>query len=219
MTTKVKLAEQVLYRLYGGFHDTASPIQMEDVQEAINQRVNADLKMQHFSMVLPSGETIPEGAMIATYENIPVVSYNRKSKCVLPVMPIMLTRNIGVYEIETSVKCKADGTTIPDLFFIPLQSGQMPLISTQPLISDLLGQVGYWVVGKEVIFHRDIITDGITLVNMNLVVFDISKYGDYDPLPIPSDMEDQIITEIIKSLAPVQQGDRMVDNFSQPIKQ
>lgn len=102
--------------------------------------------------------------------------------------------------------------------FIPVQGGQMSLIQVQPLISELMGHVGYSVIGREVVFHKDITLDGINKVNMNLVVFDIAKYNDYEPLPIPSDMEQQIVDEIIKSFAPVQQGDRVVDNFSQPTK-
>ena len=103
--------------------------------------------------------------------------------------------------------------------FIPVQGGQIAIIKSQPLISELMGHVGYWVIGKDVIFHKDISLNGVVKVSMNLVVFDIAKYGDYDPLPIPADMEEQIINEIMKALAPVQQGDRVVDNFSQPTKQ
>ena len=98
-TSKRKLAEQILYRIYGGVHTTSSPIQIEDVFEAINQKINALIKAEVFSVTLATGDTIPEGLMTATYENIDVVTYGKRSKAVLPAMPVRLPRNMGVFEI------------------------------------------------------------------------------------------------------------------------
>lgn len=98
-TSKRKLAEQILYRISGGIHSTASPVQLEDVYEAINQKVNALIKAEVFSVTLASGDTIPEGLMTATYENIKVVPYGKRSMAILPAMPVRLPRNMGVFEI------------------------------------------------------------------------------------------------------------------------
>lgn len=87
--------------------------------------------------------------------------------------------------------------------FIPLQAGQATLLKDQPMISDLLGDVGYTPYGNKVIFSRDITAEGISFVDFVLVVFDIDQYGDYDPLPIPKDSETDLVDELVKRFAPI----------------
>jgi hypothetical protein len=215
-TSKRKLAEQILYRIYGGVHTTSSPVQIEDVYEAINQKINVLIKAEVFSVTLATGDTIPEGLMTATYENVAVVTYGRKSKAVLPAMPVRLPRNMGVFEIT---KQPSDCDTCFNLLFIPLQGGQMSLIEGQKLLSNLLGHVGYEVKGNEVVFHKDIIADGINSVDMTLVVADIGSYGDYDILPISSDMEMQVVEDLVKQFAPTPEANKASDNFSNGQKQ
>jgi len=112
-TSKRKLAEQVLYRLYGGVNTSSSPVQIEDVYEAINQKINALIKAEVFSVTLASGDTIPEGLMTATYENIPVVPYGKRSKAILPAMPVRLPRNMGVFEIWNDTISDGFDTEMP----------------------------------------------------------------------------------------------------------
>ncbi len=94
MTTKRQIADQVLFKIQGGYVDVASPVQYPDVYKSIEQKMNADFKMQHFQQTLASGDTIPEHAMIATYDDIDAISYldGLKSIATLPVMPISLPR-------------------------------------------------------------------------------------------------------------------------------
>ena len=143
MTTKYKIAEQVLFKLYGGAIDISNPVQPQDVIEAVNQEVNVLLKTQHFSVTLPAGDTIPENLMIATYNDVAVTSFGgKKAKALLPAMPIALPRNMGVFEVS-------DDEYFSNLF-IPLLAGQANLVSSQPMISTLLGQTGYEVYGNAI---------------------------------------------------------------------
>ena len=208
MPSKRFIAQQVLYRLAGGLPDTSYPIKEEDIIAALNQKINTLTKAQHFSITLPNGETIPDNLMLATYTGIAVTPVGSKSKCTLPVIPVSLPRNMGVFEIYPD----SDGT----IQFIPMQAGQIFLLSNQPIISDLLGQIGYEVRSSEVVFHRDITIDEINEVNMTLVIHDILQYDDYAPLPIPADWEGLLIDELEKDFAPVRQAPdkAIVDNYN-----
>lgn len=208
MATKKSLAEQILYKLQGGFPDIASAVDERDIIEAIGQALNTILKMQHFSVTMAAGETIPDGLMVATYEGVAVAPYgNKKAKALLPAMPISLPRNMGVLEVspDSNFKC----------LYIPLMAGQSHLLQEQPLISDLLGEVGYEVYGHAIIFTKDITIDNTVTVYIRLVVMDIAKYDIYTPLPIPRDYEGAVMEEVLKMFVPVQPGEKIVDSYTE----
>lgn len=99
--------------------------------------------------------------------------------------------------------------------YIPLQNGQAAFIKEQNLINDLLGSVGYELRDGHVVFTEDITdVDGVNInsVDMQLVVSDLDNYGDYDILPLPSDMAAQIITEVAALLMPTPPPDLKVDS-------
>jgi hypothetical protein len=196
--TKYFLQEQMRYRLDAGNPTVSSVVQQEDIIAAISDWINAKLKLQHISEVLPSGDTIPQNLMIATYNDIAIVTYgDRKCKAVLPVQPTALIRNMGVFMVDSH-----DDFSCP---FIPLQAGQAALLKGQPMINDLLGQVGYEIFGKDVIITQDLTINNITTVHFRLLVMDITEYDDYTPLPIPSDWNGQLIKDVYESFIPVEQ--------------
>jgi hypothetical protein len=102
--------------------------------------------------------------------------------------------------------------------FIPLQNGQAAFIMQQNLINDLLGVVGYEVRDGCVVFTEDI-TDpsgvNVNSVDMQLVVMDFDKYGDYDILPLTADMAAQVVAEVVSLLMPTPQPDERVDSISE----
>jgi hypothetical protein len=162
------------------------------VEDAIRQSINGILQTQYFKETLPSGETVPDGCVLATYLSVPVVSWNGISKSILPAIPIKLPRNIGVFHIgtTTNVFCR----------FIPMRRGEMAQVKTQKLISDLLGQHGYELAGKEVWYDKDITALPVPIANvmMQLVVMDLSLYTDYELLPIDAEMEQQVVADVLK---------------------
>lgn len=89
------------------------------------------------------------------------------------------------------------------------------MISEEPLISDILGQIGYEQMGKYIIFNKDITTNQeeyrITEVYMKLIVKDLSLYGDFDLLPIPSSMDIQVIQEVYQILSNQYPANKKVD--------
>jgi hypothetical protein len=102
--------------------------------------------------------------------------------------------------------------------YIPLQNGQASFIKEQNLINDLLGVVGYEVRDGFVVFTEDITNPdelNVNAVDMQLVVMDIGKYGDYDILPLTADMAAQVVAEVVSLLMPTPYPDKRVDSMSE----
>jgi hypothetical protein len=192
MPTIKVLSERVLRHLAAGDRAAGASIHAKEVEDAIRQSINALLQLTYFKETLPTGETVPDGCVLATYPAVPVTAWNGISKSILPAIPIKLPRNIGVFHIGTTanVFCR----------FIPMRRGEMAQVKTQKLISDLLGQHGYEVAGKEIWYDKDLtaLPVPITSVMMQLVVMDLSLYTDYELLPIDADMEQQVVMDTVK---------------------
>lgn len=208
-TNKRTIADQVLFKIQGGYPDAASPVQYPDIYKALEQKINADFKTQHFAQTLASGDTIPEHAMIATYEDVVVTESDNglKSEATLPVTPISLPRNMGIWNVYAQ--------EVPYNSFIPLLPGQANLLRSQVLINELMGQVGYSPKRNTIKFEKNIIHLGVSTVTMELLVLDLSAYSDTDALPIPPDYEAGIIEYLTKLFAPVQQGDKENDAYTE----
>jgi hypothetical protein len=203
-STKYLLGEQVLLRLAGGYRDNSMAVQMEDVVKAIEEIINSIFRTEYYNGTLPSGETIPDNLMIAFYESIAVNSYGDKAKSILPILPISLPRNMGVYRV----------TDENDNDYIPVPMGQGALLRADKLLNDLLGSVWFEIRRDEIIFSKDITLLGINNVNMYLIVMDISSYSNTDPLPIPKHMEEEIIERAYAKFANVRPETGLVDNFN-----
>jgi hypothetical protein len=206
MATKRLLAEQVMIKLEGGWPKIAAAVQEEDLYKRIEQKVNAKAKLLHFNQTLASGETIPDGLFLATYEGITVSSYQDRSKATLPVKPISLPRNMGIFRIYSA--------SYPDADFIPLQRGQMALLRSDALLNDLIGDIGYEPRNEDVVFSKDLTLMDVSEVSMELVVMDISLFSVTQALPIPADMEEEIVNELVEEYAPVQPETGAVNKFT-----
>jgi hypothetical protein len=203
-TTIYKISEEILRIVVGGNSTVASKIHLNDVKLAVGQICNTLLKTDYLQINLPTGEVIPNGAMVGLYENVKVTKYLTKSRCKLPIKPVKLPRNIGVLSIFSPLN--------PDSEYIPLEMGQAALLQNQPLINDLLGQTGYSVFGDDVVFTKDITIPNVdTFVSMRLVIMDISQYGDWDILPIEPSMEWTVKQEAVKMFIGEPVADKLVD--------
>lgn len=215
--TKYRLAEEIKSLLDGGNIPEASSISFNEIKISIGQVANALLKMDYIQINGRLGETIPNGSMLGLYEDIECTKWRGKSTAMLPIKPVKLPRNMGVWSIFPSDE--------PDNEFIPISLGQASLIQSQPLISDILGQVGYEVYGDRVVFTRDLTPQtGTYKVSMRLVIMDINQYSDYDPLPLLPEMEWEIKKQVFQLYANQPLPDKLVDstvkeNKNTPLKQ
>jgi hypothetical protein len=203
-TTKKKIAEQVL-RLVKGNPVISSRVQEADVKLLVEQLANKALKAEYFGVNLPEGDTVPPNCMVFTYESIPVTTYKTTlSKASLPSIPVNLPRNMGVLHVS-----KTDDINAP---FIPIPTSTYGIISPQALLGSLSGLIGYEVIGKDIIFTKNLPGLGVNNVYLRLVGIDLSQLTDYDLLPLSADLEATIVGEIYKMLTTLPQADRVADS-------
>src|SRR5687767_13258408 len=97
--TKKFISDSVLYKLYGGVYDGGGAIDERDIWAELGRKINAKYKLHYVDTTLSSGETMPEHAMIATYEDVAIVPLAERSYSLLPIMPISLPKNMGIYQV------------------------------------------------------------------------------------------------------------------------
>ncbi|MES2287386.1 MAG: hypothetical protein V4547_16960 [Bacteroidota bacterium] len=213
VVTIYRLAEQALSLIEGGDLKAASSLSINEIKIACGQVINAILKTDYLTINGKMGEVIPNGSVLALYENIPCETNNGKSQATLPIKPYKLPRNMGVWGVYP--KYANDQNYEYDKEFIPLQMGQGSLIKSQPLLNDLLGNVGYECYGDKLYFTKDIksLFPDVVLA-IRLVIMDISQYGDYDMLPVPGEYEWDIITQVYKMYSTQPIPDKVVDATS-----
>lgn len=196
--TKRLISDQVQTRLEKGWPSIAASVQPEDIWKALEQKVNVLFNIQQFQVNLPSGETIPDGLYLATYEDIPVTSYgDGKSKSTLPVMPVSLPKNAGIQMVLPVINVTETGDKQYGKPLIPLVASQRELLQTDELLNDLMGRWGYTPVGMVLNYTKDLTVFGVTKVDAQLVVFDISSATETTVLPIPSNYEEQLVNELV----------------------
>lgn len=209
-TTIYRISEECLKILSAGDIQVATNMSINEIKIAIGQVCNQMLKIEHFSVNEKMGEKIPNGSVLGWYEGIEVVSSNGKSKCTLPIKPIKLPRNMGIFAVYP--KYDAFSNYDLDKEFIPLQMGQAALIKSQRLLNGLLGQTGYENFGNDIVFTSDIksLFPNI-LIAMRLAIMDISQYGDFDPLPILPEQEWQVKKEVLQLFGGEGIADMLID--------
>lgn len=211
VVTIYRLAEQAFNLIEGGAPASASSISFNELKIAVGNVINQLLKTEHFSVNEKMGEKIPNGSVLGWYEGIPVTSWNGKSKATLPIKPLKLPRNMGVYAIYPKYTANGNYETAKE--FIPLEMGQAGLLQSQVLINDMLGQVCYETFGLDLIFNKDLKSMFPDIVlGMRLAVMDISQYGDYDILPILPEQEWQVINEVYKLYSTQVTAGKIVDS-------
>lgn len=201
-TTKYKIAEQVLQLLKGGNPKAATSVELEDIIEYVGQCINKVYKQEVFTG-FAEGETIPNGSMLTYFDNLTPIAYKGVSKLTLPVQPISLPRNAGIFHVSRTEDI-SDG-------FIPVLNGQTSLIKNERLISDVLNQVTYTPYGQDIVFNQDLTTEnGISLI-VGLIVMDINLLSDYDALPLSADMESDVVTATFKLFSAQLPGAKLDD--------
>jgi hypothetical protein len=101
--TKYTLVEQIRSLLGGGGAKAGANYEPQMIAAHLQQAVNRHMRFEHMSVTLPGDETIPEGLVLAIYDAVPVEKYKGLSRARLPITPISLRRNMGVFFVGPSV--------------------------------------------------------------------------------------------------------------------
>lgn len=191
MTTLGILTEQIqrLYKRASGSNRAEKiVIDKRELRPLILQVANEVLGAKTQG-ILSFGDLSTPPCTIISFDAIAVTVVNGRSTAPIPVFPLQLPRDMGVW----SVVAKTAGND--GVAYIPISTGDWDLLSA--LDEGLLeGQIGFYVEGKSVFFSAA----PTTTVKMKLLVADISTLADTDPFPVSPELEGQIIRGVLDIL-------------------
>jgi len=191
MTTLAKIAEQIKLAADGHFQ-TGQGMSLEEVKLLVSQAINSLFKTEKLGQISGMGDFDPSGVLIATYDEQPVYKYKDRSAVKLPTFPINLPMGLGVWYVAPYDDI--------DNFYVPMLSGQQGLTKTITVLNNYETRVPYEINGNQLVFSTDI-TEGdspVTKVLIRMLVNDVADLGEYDPLPIPADMELPVVETVLK---------------------
>ena len=197
MATKAILSEQV-QRIYARFLDKDNPSDVIDIREVmllVNQAINKILKLEVAESFKAGLVDIPKCSLIQYTASVTADATNNRSFITLPVIPLTLPLDMGIWSISAS-----NAAMTP---YIPIPS-QDVLVFQGANLSYLEGQIGYYVQGKKVFFTKDITLAGngsISSVIINILASDFSQFADNDMLPISPEVESAVITEVLNIIS------------------
>jgi hypothetical protein len=197
MATKAILSEQV-QRIYARFLDKNNPSDVADIREVmllVNQAINKILKLEVAESFKAGLVDIPKCSLIQYTASVTADAPNNRSSITLPVIPLTLPLDMGIWSISAS-----NAAMTP---YIPIPS-QDVLVFQGANLSYLEGQIGYYVQGKKVFFTKDITLAGngsISSVIINILASDFSQFADNDMLPISPEVESAVITEVLNIIS------------------
>lgn len=135
-----------------------------------------------------------------------VDSTNIKASVTLPAQPINLPRGMGVWRVYDPVVANDP--------FIPLASGQLGIVQSithTNTASQLGGLTAYEYFSNNKLLFNKTIAEMPEKVNIQLLVVDPEQVGEFDMLPIPADMEDIVIRDVLQLMGQAI-PDQVVDN-------
>lgn len=195
MTTRNSLTEQI-QRLYGKSVDLPIShkqiIRKEELDLLVNQIANEFLSLTVKESLKVGDLEIPS-CMIATYPNNTVTTENGRYFTTLPVYPIQVKRNIGVWSVVPQTGTYPNLTDGSPLIPITQEDWDLLRATDEGLLEN---QTGFYVEGRKIFFTAAVATK----VKLKLLISDLSLVGDNDPYPISSDMESQLIARALEYL-------------------
>jgi hypothetical protein len=197
MATKSTISEQC-QRIYARFLDKDNPSDVIDIREVmllVSQAINKILKLEVAESFKAGLVDIPKCSLIQYTASVTADATNNRSFITLPVIPLTLPLDMGIWSISAS-----NAAMTP---YIPIPS-QDVLVFQGANLSYLEGQIGYYVQGKKVFFTKDITLAGngsISSVIINILASDFSQFADNDMLPISPEVESAVITEVLNIIS------------------
>lgn len=197
MANKYGLSEQI-QRIYARFLDKNNISDVVDLREVsllVSQSINKILKLEVAESFKAGLVDVPKCSLIEYTASVISDSANNRSYIALPVIPLTLPLNMGIWSIAASAAAITP--------YIPIPS-QDVLVFQGANLSYLEGQIGYYVQGKKVFFTKDLTLSAngsISSVLINILASDFSQFTDTDMLPISPEVESAVITEVLNIIS------------------
>ena len=195
--SKSVLSEQI-QRIYARFLDKDNPsdvISIPEVMLLVSQAINKILKLEVAESFKAGLVDVPKCSLIQYTASVTADAPNNRSYITLPVIPLTLPLDMGIWSISASSAAMTPYIPIP---------AQDVLVFQGANLSYLEGQIGYYVQGKKVYFTKDITLAGngsISSVVINILATDFSQFTDTDMLPISPEVESAVITEVLNIIS------------------
>lgn len=189
MTTISNITERVRLQLSGGNPSVRDSSRDAEIREAINSVGATLLKADVLNNL--DGETIPDGVIIATYEKIPLTRAKGRAIATLPATPMNMPERMGVFAVYPPDE--------PENEFDPLPPGIYNLWKEDKLLSPLDNGWYTWD-GNKVTIWKDLVGGGMSAVDMKICTVDFRLLGDSAILPIPVDLEAQLVATVVQLL-------------------
>lgn len=176
-TNRNLLAEQI-QRIYSRNIDRedVSRLDLREIKLLITQAVNFLIKPEIFQR----GDI--SGCILASYD----IAKQTSGGCdyiTLPVVPVSLPKEQGIHRVYPQ-GCSTQA-------YIPIQTNDFQIVQGTPSMY-IEGQVGYFYEGHRISFTKTV----AAIVTVKLVVYD--PVNDTDILPIPPEMEAQVIEFVLQ---------------------
>lgn len=189
MASSYSTITEQIQRIYARFlykENTKETIDTREIKLLVGQSINRLLKSQTLERFNDGYIDIPRSSVI-TY-TVSTTTVNGVSELTLPVVPVSLPSDMGVWEVSP----------INDPFNpyipIPMMEAQVMQGTHAKYLETL---TGFLVDGMTLRFTNII---GST-VNVKLLVHDLTQFSENDILPISGDIESSVIEEVLNIIS------------------
>jgi len=205
-TTKNQLAEQIIRILNSGDITHDNSIDSRELILAIEQERDRLVRMRLFESLSRGQGEIP-GDVISTFDDIIIKKDTTKNLLYssLPGRIMSLPKDMGIVHVSyTKDQYNA---------FVRMPNGSLSLYNG--LLSSMIGgRGGYWLEGDRV-YYNGAIDD---CCGNTVIIKMVMNSGDVNPddiFPIPSDLESEVIRNVLQLYAPMKNipNDEVNDNI------
>lgn len=199
MTTLRKLSAQARKLLSAGTQPKDSKLRDRYVQEEIRQIAHKMMKLEFFTTKNDGGSDVyPLG--IATYSNVTVQNDTtiKRNYIDLPAFPMNLPGGVGVQQVRPQT-----GVVTNDRAMIPIMPHELELFSSLLVGAEILKDQWCFEVDRDrILFTERNNKTFLTAfpggkVELKMVVLDPDQIDEDDNLPVPPEMEFDILKEVL----------------------
>lgn len=198
MTTPKKLAYQIIRLLSNGTRPKDSNLNEDYIIAEVRQVAHAKIKGE-FYQLKNEGENSISHLYIGTYSNVEVELDQDRERCYidLPAVHMNLPGGLGIQEVRPQT-----GDIATDVAMIPILPNEIELFRSLNVGSEIFKDQWCFEPSRDKIWFTEcdnetLLEAGIEEVEVKLVVLDPAQIGDNDTLPVPPEMEMDIIKDVL----------------------
>lgn len=197
MRTKWSYAESVIAELQNDYPGRDIKIDPREVLLRLDAQVNQLAKQGYLdNWKMGHGASVDE-QFITTWEGIVITDPANKmpSSFTIPANYVALPRNGGIEQVYFDNLFTGNKTRYYDPIII--KSFREVAMYRNNMAGNLEGRLSGYPKGRTFIFDRGGVGAKYGNVGIRLAIRDSSAIGDSDPYPIPADIEQQVIAELV----------------------